>query len=95
MHAIEYAVNFARCASNTGADPYELARLVKAIRKAANAGQRECNEGTAEAAAKADKARTLISLIAAKTFRATIKVSWYGLFPTILVDGQEVHVPLP
>lgn len=95
MHALDYALQFARFVQEYNLDPYAVRILVKAIRKAISAGERQCNEGTAEASAKHSKAMATVEKCFAELGLTPIVVDWPGLVPHAVHKGRPLRVPLP
>ncbi len=87
---MESCCTFANFAIEQGLLPYDLAELILLARRAFKAGEKNCNEGSETSSLAEDRSGKAFIEKAASLGFGTM---WPGLWPTLLKDGKQIHLP--
>lgn len=91
---LDFAVCFARCATNNGFDPLELAELIRLSDRAFKAGEAYCNLPGDRYEKANTRTKNKVKLHAEKMGLVT---EWPGLWPMFknAKTGYGIHIPTP
>ncbi len=87
---LESCCTFANFAIEQGLLPYDLAELILLARRAFSAGERAASVDDEVASRREDKTG---EAFAEKAQSLGYTVIWPGLWPTLVKDGKQIHLP--